>query len=1445
MDVSVAEAMIQFASSDGAFSGSNQSLSPIQQSGLLVFGVGLLDSSRPRKPALFFLKNILDRYPNLGVSLLPVMVDSINAAAIRGEAACMQDYIEFLCETVVRDNQCAREIWNLLGIELIKENIPSVVRSSIFRFFPKICLSNRRLYKRVIESMDHTLLSKASGESVGSNSEQDGNDDLEVRLAIAANIADLAREDLIRDPTDVIGWIQGFISDAGWVRSVSTRDKQNAPGQAALVYYAIMSLHHLVVAQELDYKLVLVVLGKRLCGVHDLDKVAKLPPLILEALIVLLGDGEEEEDDSDQDRPRAVGASPHAVKSVETLINLWHCEALRIVLQADPVVRSTILSCRKNIFASLSKYSFEALGLDNEGVVATTNAATSESEEKSRSLSADRYIAFKYLIEDGMMIMKMNKFHPSDINQIPSEDSGDDILQTFTVFTSRMLKFEEECLGSALWQKRRKQWKKGPKTEYGNMLQVPVKPETSKVLPSPARILKIYYENPCQATSLAALLAFKGKPLSLLGDLVNDASSDPFDPLTQTFYVQSWLNASRNMLGDLISSRSSSESLDKLLLNIQEWRLDNPDAMFMALSCIALQISEILGPYGDHSSYVNDIFDDVWEAYNSHTFDDQDLARLCLAFVAISNLSSGLPQRLVEIVKTLERTVTGYGGQPSFGAYFALATIAQACSTFSKDGETTLHASAPDLTMITRIVGFLVEQLIGCIKGNHEALGNLVKCIKRGEITPEVIEGLTAMKKKSLTIVSSKSKAAKSIFISFAVCLPAVTKVNDELLLGIYCLLESLAWGCGKGFCLPAVLHCCRETGLFEADEIEKMYRKYATLFEESMEKGMEGLEDIFYAVTAIQSKPIPYSIRKFMVGNRNLFDEGGRALSLVSAAVSTSSIPCLGRGASVFWERPRLAEDICNDDIVGVVESVSEGANSLEWNLYSKMGTILQGFMASLLETSIDLDPQNNQNSTLKSASDSSQDTMQLPAAHQGTVLEIIMHSLQESFKAFLSAPNNEINTRMLKIVGCLELLSLPGQFAGFLESIMSQGNDEIKIYCVKVIVSQVRGRPRAVFDGHEFVNLTLKISKLPITSLRSVLGERDAADIFLDHFGEMMEKFPSQSVEEAAEGVFRYCINSVGNNSPLSVRFLQSVKGLLNRVSQSKSFRFSPKALSSLQMLLLHRVFAGLRDASWTTEASQGLVEQRAVVEAYANCLMEIPSAVLDGADFFAVKELDGFIGESLRIQVVMILMRKGFFDSSTSAFGETASAMAWTCRQLVACNDEVFSCSILCVACTISKASESLPLSKKKELLVSLLDNLLMVSSNSSYVGLEVLAALAFQWCHGKGSNGDLSLLFSLGNSIEKWQDLSPSALHETFRLAVHDLPFNLARYSRQAKLSGVIFNRLWRIYIKWREQGANDQVLGPLKRSLICCRDAEIMSTEDLVTLTTSMVLEREY
>jgi hypothetical protein len=101
--------------------------------------------------------------------------------------------IDFLCDALVKDTQCAREIWNLLGVELMKPTTPSVIRASIIRVFPKLCMANKRLYKRAIEALGNNLAQS---------------DNLEIRLAVAATIADLAREDRIRDVTDVIGFDQ-------------------------------------------------------------------------------------------------------------------------------------------------------------------------------------------------------------------------------------------------------------------------------------------------------------------------------------------------------------------------------------------------------------------------------------------------------------------------------------------------------------------------------------------------------------------------------------------------------------------------------------------------------------------------------------------------------------------------------------------------------------------------------------------------------------------------------------------------------------------------------------------------------------------------------------------------------------------------------------------------------------------------------------------------------------------------------------------------------------------------------------------------------------------------------------------------------------------------------------------------------------------------------------
>ena len=204
-------------------------LSSMQQSAALLLGIALLENNdeTTQNVAYVYLRNLLSKYSHLGVSLLPVLIDSINTASIKGYGNALVQHLGFICDTVALDKQCAVEIWNLLGMELMRQTIPSVIRATVIRLFPKLCSANKRLYKRVIEAL-------------GRNLSQSTNQ--EIRLAIAATVAELAKADQIRDVTDVIGWIQGFISDVGWVRQTSTMDSQLAPSNASLVHYAILSV---------------------------------------------------------------------------------------------------------------------------------------------------------------------------------------------------------------------------------------------------------------------------------------------------------------------------------------------------------------------------------------------------------------------------------------------------------------------------------------------------------------------------------------------------------------------------------------------------------------------------------------------------------------------------------------------------------------------------------------------------------------------------------------------------------------------------------------------------------------------------------------------------------------------------------------------------------------------------------------------------------------------------------------------------------------------------------------------------------------------------------------------------------------------------------------------------------------------------------------------------
>lgn len=1404
--------------------------SPTQQTGSLLLCTSLmLEPSLNKQAAYSLVTHLLEVYPHLSISVLPVMIDCINLACREGDGATLQHQLDFLCTSMVKDAQCAREIWNLLGVELMKETTPSVIRATVLRVFPKLCIANKRLYKRVIEVLGKNLA--------------DSPNSWEIRLAVAVTIADLAKEDRIRDVTDVIGWIQGFITGTGWIRSVSNVDKDHSPGNAVLVHYAILALHYLLVAEELDFNLVIVVLNKRLCNVHDMKEVTKLPLLVLETLAQLLGDGETADDsdgDDKDDRLEPTVVSPQVSKSVEALLSMSMSPILSPQRATkDEIKLSTLLRCRANILDSLARYSMDSLGIDDDGL--QSFLAQIENEEESPALppSGEKYETVKKVLGNSIGLLESGLYQlvhkgTTKITNKANVQTANHLHLSLMALISNFLKFEEKVLGSSLWQKRgRKKNVSGGKIFVQG--QTVAHSTQIAALPSTVSVQNAYNDRRCEATAIAVLLAYEGKPMSMFSDLAGDISHDSSDPSQQAFVVQAWLNAARSVLMELVVSFSSSEGLENVLVEIREWRfrLDSPDNMYLALASFALLIPDILGPYGDHSQYVLEICDEVWDGYAEQEFEDQDSARVCLGLIGVCAVRDRSNSRLEDIVDALEQSVSGYGGQATFGAYYSLGIIAQACPLFFEP----LGGGSDDSGMIGRIIGFLVNELTQCISGNHSAITSLIDCIQEGEISPETIDTITAMGKEPLKISKMKKRVAKALFISLALSFPALTAVNSELLLGVYCLLEAIPWGYGKGMALSSVLQACKRSGLFQPREIEKIYSKYAKIFEEGMDQGVADLDDIFYAVTATMSKTIPYSIRRFLVGNRALFDEEGRAVSLLSAVVSLCSIPCLGCGALSFTDSPQLSNNATPDDIEGVVSLISEAVSSHEWTQYSEVGAVLMGFLASMNNFSDVGDASTHTRSSQVDTSGMADS--KLPKAREGTILEMVMLTLSKVV-VDSSTDNDTKDTNVLvHLLGCLEVLSLPGHFASTLEQLF-RGNDETKTACTKLLISQIRGRPRAVFDGREYVELAVKMTKMPVATIKTILGQGDAPIIFINALVDLIPKFSTDAVAEVVEMFWLLSFNQIGNLPRMPVAFLSAIKTIVRNGENDNSLKISPKTLNFIRKFLVTRVFAGIRDAPWATSTTSSTIEERSIVESYANSLLELPLNTLTEAEFFTVKKLDGFVGEALRHRCVMVLVKKQYFTNTSRSSSEIASAIAWFSRQLTSSEEEMFSSTLLQVASSIADATATENSDMRREHLLTLLDNLLLTGASASFVGLQMLGVLVCKWTNGSGSDGDMSLLSLVATQMERWKELSPPTLQQTFRLVVHDLPFNLATYARREKISAVVFNRLWRIYNKWFDQGADQETINCVRRALVCCRSVD-GGREDFTSLATSMLM----
>jgi hypothetical protein len=254
----------------------------------------------------------------------------------------VQQIMIFICNSVARDASCAYEIWRMLSSMIDPSSSPSIkVQCMVIRLYPLLRQTNRRLYGRIIESLG-TYVSHPNAE---------------LRVITASTICELAKKDLITDVNDVIGWIQSFLVDE----------------ETMIVYFAILSLHHLVVANELEYVIVLKVLNKKLVKLDDsITEILGLDDIVIEALVQFLGNGETLDDDDDssessvEDEHAEKAVPPHTLLSISSLCSLALDEGYLpsvIENQSPGIGKLRILS---EIYESLSQYSNESFDIDED-----------------------------------------------------------------------------------------------------------------------------------------------------------------------------------------------------------------------------------------------------------------------------------------------------------------------------------------------------------------------------------------------------------------------------------------------------------------------------------------------------------------------------------------------------------------------------------------------------------------------------------------------------------------------------------------------------------------------------------------------------------------------------------------------------------------------------------------------------------------------------------------------------------------------------------------------------------------------------------------------------------------------------------------------------------------------------------------------------------------------
>jgi hypothetical protein len=1309
-------------------------LSSEMQLALLFVAISQLSVLSEQRKWYRFLERLIQAYPHLGITFLPVHIQLVQNAAQACDGLQLLHLLEFMAGPLVIDPHCAQQIWSFFGSQWVQDGGSMELRIAVLRLYPSICRTNKKMYRRVIDSLGLFIYDK----------------DPEIRLAVAASICDLAKDDCIRDVADVIGWVQHLLTE-----------DENSPIFVLLRHYAIMSLHYLTLNRELEFPLVIKVLNKKLCHIADRDKLIGLPMPILEALCLLLGDGETDDDESEGDDKGNVGIQVR--QSIDTLLYLGGV----LVKKAMEMRMSGMDTCLFHIFESLNRYSLYSLEVEEDDVKRNTEVID-ETEENIKSTGANRYLQLQELVMEGMECL-------------PLERRDSHTAHPLTELASKIMSFEEDVLGASFWQKRSSPRRGGGafKDELGRERKL------RDALPSFSLLTSLRPTQGSSEYAIALLWASDGTQLTILRDNA-DACIENSDPLILVFAVKGFLRISGLCL------RLATETPSSLLSEIRGWNeiFVSPDAMFVSLTSLAVSVSESGPSYEGLRSELEAVADETLASFQANEFQNESIGKICLGLCGAVYIHLGEFRKAVELLDILEHSVRGFSGQQDFGAYFGVSIISQTVELVSK-GECPRLSIDEMTTLTSKAAAFIVEELLSCFEDGGYVTTSLLACIKAGHATPDLLVSLQRLGSNSLSVLEAKRGIARSLFVSSSIGLPSLGVFDGNLLVALFHLFDSFEWMSGKGIALGSILWHCDKHQLIGNAEFDLMYNEYASILKGRVDESpvkSDGLGDIIYIFYAkpealITSK----SSGNRIVENTDSFDDHGRATSLLACVLSICSMPALG--VTPFSDIPRIHTRNTEADVQSVTETLVTASKVGDGSIYSSMGMILLGMLASVQPEIFGNESLSKINITSKPSDKNlidqrAKDITISSRPQLGTLSEGIFTLLERSYS--ITHDSTRLNLSLI----ALGSISLPGEFAkGTVQKILQDGrwSGEAGITLLR---SQIHGRRSVLQDGREFVDLATRISASSPDTWHHIIADESARNSYIKELDKILPRISISALGSATRNIWQLCIHPATGSRAMAILFLDTMCRLLAEAglsSKGKQIVCDYLCRECYESIIAEHFSDG-------SIATDGCI---ALSTSFVRCVQSIPLATLEGSTILSLSVRDtksSLAEESFRAFVFLQLISVDGRFCATKRQALVKHYQSWLIQRLASLNSfhsvEIGNLRLLhqmFATLTSLQSAES-----KRDTLLSIMDTMLLASVWTVSASLELIGMLLSTWCHDLEDCSDIvGVLLKLNN--QPIGILTSLEQENLFKDVVIEFPRNLSFFATSedcAQFSNII-------------------------------------------------------